>query len=96
MDGAVGMDADVIEPLAVPLSRLLARGLELSSATFGGLPQRRSAGFATFHMAHLLFAGLLQFSFLLAEVGLRLSSTALFGSRLSLCRHVCLQELVLL
>ena len=95
MDGAVGMDADVIEPLAVPLSRLVARGLDLF-ATFGGLPQRRSAGFATFHMAHLLFAGLLQFSFLLAEVGLRLPSTALFGSRLSLCRHVCLQELVLL
>ena len=39
MDGAVGMDADVIEPLAVPLSRLVARGLELSSATFGGLPR---------------------------------------------------------
>ena len=47
MDGAVGMDADVIEPLAVPLRRLVARGLQLSSATFGRLPQRRSAGFAT-------------------------------------------------
>ena len=87
MDGADGMDADVIEPLAAPLSRLVARGLELFSATFGGLPPRRSAGFATFHMAHLLFAGLLQFSFLLAEIGLRLPSTAMFGSRLSLCRH---------
>jgi hypothetical protein len=38
------------------------------------LPLSGFAGFPTFHMAHLLFSGLLQVSFRLAEVGLRLAS----------------------
>ena len=40
----------------------------LFGAAFSGSPRSGFAGFAPSHMAHLLFAGLLQFRFLLAKV----------------------------
>jgi hypothetical protein len=49
--------------MPLPLSELLAksshRNPNLSCATFGGTPLTRFVDFATFHMAHLLFAELL-------------------------------------